>query len=844
MAGINALRQLDTEEDDANQPDSAKKQEPNDDFDINQLTPRDRGRLQNGEVDTKQIRAELIQHKAAAKAELKRLATISADTEEGSYLDINEYNTFEKRIETVKSPEEAKDLVDEIQEYPALKRKEAKAENEKRELDDPKLKPHIDKIANAFKNPDVVKWVGTNQIGPFEKWCMGEVEKTPNIKTAKEVLYKLNNDRNGLKPRKEFYNRTVAPKLKKYGLTLDNTPYIRKEGLSERTTALAAITDIEKQISGMRNTGLYSYKAQKSIMQEMLTSDNAGKIKSLQTQANSTIRNESTQFTNQNSSIFKSSMVTVHGVSVRSMSDRSVKAFLDDYKEYDLATRAGTVLDWKTIIDNEGKLVKELGEIYDNDPDGFKSALKSFSALPYMKKEKALKEHKRLREKNSKEIVHESLNILNKSIVAIDNAKDSGYLCNRTANKFRVWAHKSSNYTNPKNGEIDLKKQQDLHDKLTSKTAIYDKDNRNIAAYAAGHKKFSDLLDKYAKDNPDIDREELKDWLNDYEEGTFSERKTTYLDLKKAATDAEDEKDENKKIETKFKITKAEKNEAENNSPERAKLIEALKAYIAEKTPESIEKGLTAIYLYIAFSKAKISEDPELKSLRNELESLESAIGQNDSEAETSTAQEMNDEADSVIDTSPNIDYELDELDYVSSSADLIEESERKHGNNTNARERSKKDALSQSVDDIEDDIIESFYDDSEKDVILNEEATGDNVIHVDFNSKKRMTKEERGDLQYLAYDEEVRNYQSHEGTSKIEIEDNGRTLDKNSREAAINQRKGNVINIIADKIMARRQKTNGIEKNQFSNIAQQAAAKRAAEQKVKDRVDSKVQKD
>lgn len=844
MAQLNTAENLSPESENSDHQDAAKQNPEKQDMDINQLTPNDRKRLENKEVTTKQIVAELIQHKAAAEAELKRLTTIQSDTEEGTYLDMNDYKNFAQRIKDTKSPEDAKNLVDEIQEYPATKRAQNKKDNEKREMDDPALKPHIDKIENLFKRPDVKAWVGSKQVASFREWCMEAIKKEPSIKTAKDILYKLNNDRNGLKPRQEFYERTLGPKLKKYGISLSDTPYLEREGLSERTEAFKAIEDAEKKLEGMRNTGLYSFKAKQKMIQDMLKGDGPGVITRLHKQTTDVIRNESTQFTNQSSSIFKNTMVTVHGVSVRAMSDASVKVFLNDYKEYDLQTRADTVLHWAKIVENEGKLVKDLGDIYEKDPEGFKKALKSFAALPYMQKEKALKEHKRMIDKNDKEIVHESLNILHKSVVAIDEAKDKGFLSNRTANSFKKFVQNTSKYTNSKTGEVDLKKQQDIYEKMTGKTPIYEKENRNIAAYEAGQKKFSDFLKKFAKDNPDIDKQEIKDWQDEYEEGTFSERKQTYLKLKTEAGEIDKEREKDKKTEKKLKVSETDKNEAEKNSPERGKLIEAVKAYIEEKTPESVEKGLTAIYLYFAFSKAKITDDTEMKGYRDELEDLESQLGKNHEADDESTEQEMMDEAEDAIGTETNIDHELDELDYVDGASKLIEESERKHGNDTDARKRSKEDVLAHSGDDIEDDIIESFYDVSDKDVILNEEDTGDNIIRVNFNEKRRMTSNEREEFQDLVFDEQSRDFQSHGGTTKIEIEDNGRTLDKNSRTESLENRKSSVIDMIAAKIMSKRQKTEGIKSNAFSNIAEQAAAKRAAEQKVKDRVESKVKND
>lgn len=843
MAGLNAAESASnrTETDQKDQPDAKSEHQ---DTNISQLHPADRKRMENEGVTFKQIAAELLQHKAAAEAELRRLTTIKPETEEDSYLDVAEYQSFQRRIKETKSPEDAKRLVDEIQDYPSKKRALNKKDNEKRDINDPELKVYLEKIDKLFDRKDVQNWIGTKQERPFRQWCKDEIAKNPNIKTAKDIIYKLHHDRNGLKPRQEFYERTIQPKLKQYGVSLSEAEYLRQEGLSERQDAMSAILESEKILEGMRNTGLYSFKAKQKIIRGMLKSSNIEGIKAEAKMIHDVTRNESEQFTSQNSSIFRNTMVSVHGISVRAMSETSVKTFLADYGEYDMKTRADTVLHWKKIVENEGKLVKELGEIYEDDPEGFKKAIGGFALLPYMQKEKALKEHRKMQEKNDQEILHESLNILQRSLSAIDKAQNDKTLSNKTAKRFKAFVQKTANYSNEKTGEIDLKKQEDLYTRMTSSTPVYDKANRNIAAYAAGRRKFSNFLIKFAKDNPEVNHQEIRDWQDDYDEGGFKERKETYLELKEESRIQEEERVKNKKTEDKLHITKSEKDEVEKNSPEKSKLVEAVKEYIVEKSPESIEKGLTAIYLYFAFSKAKISDDPEIKGLRDKLEELESKVGAANEDTEQDGYTEMLDEVEETIDSDPNINHELDELDYTFTASELVEESERHHGNNTDARKRSEKEALANSGDELEDDIIESFYKQSDSETIINEEDTGDQITKVEFGKERTMTTEERHTMEDLAYDEQSRNFQSHQGTTKIQFQNQGKVLNADGRENVQQDREAGVIDLIASKLLLRRQKTSGLETpSDFSNLAERTAARRAAEQKVKERVESNIEK-
>lgn len=814
-------------------PDTTKKtpddKRRNEEDDPSRLSPRDKERISKGEANYQEIAREIKKGKERLGEKLTALA------QKGSVLDPKDNKEFIKRIETADSGE-LKEIEEEIDNYENEKSNLKEEETKTRDMEDPEITPYLEEIETLFKDPKTTKYLGEKQVGKFEEWCVKRIKATPSIATAKETLFLVqNHSRDGIKPREEFYTHEIVPFLKKYKLNISQCPYLAEEGFSERKEVLPIMKESAEMLEKGYQVGLYSFKTKQKMITDILKNPNIDEIRAEREKIKQVTRKESEQYVNQSSSIFTTTTVTVHGKSIRAMSEKSVSAFLRDYKDYDLDERTKTLANWKKIVENEGKLVEQLGDIYKDDSPAFFSALKGFELLDYTQKEKALKTHQNLVEKNDQEIQRESLAILNQSLQAIEEARDEKTISDKTAKKYQEAVQNTSAYTNPATGEIDLAKQQKLLDQLTSTTPIYEREKRNLVAYETKRKAFGKDLKKFAKENPEISEEKIKERQEEYDESRFKERTKLHEDLKKEMAEAEKTKKQNKMTEKKLKITEEEKKEAENNSPERTKLIEAVKTYIEEKTPESIEKGLTAVYLYFAFSKAKIHEDKELHALRDELESLQENLGES-KEVDKTLKKEMDQEARTTIEDNTDTEDKAKEVAKIKRAETLIEQSEEIHGKETDAMERSEKEALSKAEDQTEKQVIQDFHEMEEgknEKTALNREGTGENIIYVDFKKGRKMTSQEQEDLKNRLKKEEARSERDGKGSASIQMEEDGETLEKEERKQAIEEKEESLIGKITEGILGKREKK---AKTNFSDIATEQAAKRAAERMLEEK--------
>lgn len=820
-----------------------KEKDKDQDYDESKLSAQEVKDLKTGRVTFTALRNERLQIKKDAEAEL------DAYIKSQKVTDINEYRKFKQELEETESPDRTLEIFERIKDLPKEREKnKAKEEEEARELpmDHPEIRKHLAEIHGILKDENVIKWIGTKQVDPFEAWCRQELAKKPSIKTAHYIIDKLQHDRNGLKPRQELFERELQPRMKQYDVEFNQMRYLKEEGLTERQEALDEIGGIEKMLEGMRNTGLYSFEAKRAIMQKMLKADDMGAIRRMAQTARDTVKNESEQFTSQESSIFSRTTVNVNGRQLRAMSKKSVELFLADYKHYDLDTREKTVLNWEKIIDNEGKLLVELGKLYKDDPDGFERAVRTFELLGYTEKEQALKDHEQLIEDNEKETMAKSQEMLNKGLQSIDQARSKKTLSDKTAKEFRTWAGKIKDYTDPKTGKIDLKKQEKRMAKMTDPKPSYDAKNRNIAAYEAlREKKFMPLLKKFEEDNPEVGKQEIKDWQDKYDEGSFSERKAVYQKLKKTAEEKDLEREENKRKEAELNIDDTDKQKAVLNSPKRGMLIEQVNEVIADKeiTPEAVEKALAAIYLYLAFTDAKIENDPELKGKRETLEKLQASLGRA-SKIDKSQETEMREEAKKAMQADTSIKNEVDELNYIHTINDLAEESERRHGGNIDNRERSRKEAIGEAGDDVTESLIEDFYKQADDEFIVRDD-TGEEMNQQDISDVGELSKEEREDLKQEAYAEQGRNYNEKTGSTKFEITDESdRVLSKEEREDTEEERTDNVVDEITDQVIDNAEKQNTAPGGtNFADLTARIAARRAAEAEAKEKIESTIER-
>ena len=132
------------------------------------------------------------------------------------------------------------------------------------------------------------------------------------------------------------------------------------------------------------------------------------------------------------------------------MSKASKKAYLEYYKSTDLKERSELVTNWKTIVEHEANLSKDLQEIYKEQPkELLHLAFKSFEEMDFMTKQKSLEEHKNLIEKNeTKESTEKNL-IIKAAHAKIDAAANEDIIAkgeNNTQGKYKKFFSNMDNF--------------------------------------------------------------------------------------------------------------------------------------------------------------------------------------------------------------------------------------------------------------------------------------------------------------------------------------------------------------------------------------------------------------
>lgn len=716
--------------------------------------------MNKGKLGISEIKRENEENQRRAKDELKEMRRDNKEDKEQM--------DFIRRLEEAKdNPEETKRILKEIEELKRKKEKqEMTAEEEAKPLDfkSKEIQAYVKEIGDLFdtsKNPKIAAYLGTNQVKQFKEWGIEALQKHPriSIKSAKEILAKIKNDReDGIKPRQEYFEKSVDPLLKKYGMTLENSPLFKSEGKSERERAVKLVDKTEKRLEGMKNAGLYSQKAITEIIRGMLTVQSESDQQEMEKRINDVIEAEATSYTNQESSIFDRKMVTVHGLQYRAMSKKSKELYLADYKNYDLKTREKLVTNWEKMIENEGKLIEELGEVYKKDPEGFKKAMANFELMSYQEKEKALKDHRFLVENNDKETLHKSQETIGKALKAIEDARSKKILSDTTAKKFRALFANKETYTDPKTGKIDLKKLDKMHEKLTSKTPETSRENRNISAYSAQKEGFQKMLDKAEKDFPELKGQDAKKWQEQFNEGTYGERNKTFQDLialinKKRSEKAAQEKN--------LKASGIEKKETAEKVLSRAELIvKVTETRAMLKDPNiseeikirEITKTFQSLCAYGVAHPNCFVEDPAIGQLFEDINNAKNALGLNKQTSKTEEEKAEQEQEDAVKQTmsQETTKDNVTRLNIQRVNIEETQKSQRKH-QQISAQDRSKTEAMQRaSGDEKAQEIIKDYYeitDDKhglQRDQETGGKDTGSEFVEVKFQEQEvPMTKEQ-----------------------------------------------------------------------------------------------------
>lgn len=747
-----------------------------------------------------------------------------------------EYSAFLKETEEKKDPEERKKILERVKRFPEEKAEKKRKENEK--PNEKFIKEKKDDLSKLFASPETAKWLGTKEIKQWESWATEAVDKAQTIKAVEDTIKKMHENRtNGINPRKEYFENTLNPMLKKYGLTLNDTPYLKTEGLSERKASMELTLRTEKKLEGMKNAGLYSIKAVREIMSELLKSDNLSKQKETVDKIEQITAKEAQSYTNINSSIFDETMV-INDMTIRKMSKKSKKLALDAYKDFGLKQRAEAVINWQKFIDDEAKLTKDLGAIYKNDRKGFKNALKIFELLDFTEKEKFIETQKILVAEQDKETIRKGQEIVFKAVSAIDTAKEKKDISNITAKKFKALFLDPKIFIDPKTGKIDprmkkinLDKLQKGLDQLTSEKPVFEATNRNLKAYEIERENFAKMHEKLKKDNPEISLEELKNWTERYDGETFSNRKKVFQDLIKEINDRKKKKSEQKKVEKETGITEKEKKETKEKTPERSELIVFVNDCLAENTEDSIKEAYKALHLYKLANEEKAENDPTFLY-------LEETVARRKREMITTANKnkkksvKITDAVERVTD-SQTFKEKIDESNIREINTEQTRKNQRRHHEKVSAKDRALEESKDQAGNNEEKKkVIEEYYELTDKEHILKTEdrETGKKMTDIKFNNVK-MTREqiEKNKREIRGKKERIT---KNKGFKDVRIMDEkGKELkaeEAKAREDKLQEKLDNQIVEEAEKIAGTRRKVEKPE-DSFSNVQDRIAMMREA---------------
>ncbi len=781
-------------EDEQSQPETSKtpekKQPP-----LRGLTEREQKALDNQETTIEKLAAERKNLLTQAEQELENYKN-------SEVVDINDYREIQQKLNSTDSPEETENIIEEI--------KTLSKESQEMDPNDPKLLELQKKFENVCRENQ--KYIGEKQLPGFIKWFEEERMSQPNVKHLKNLIDRLKGtipDKNGLAPRKELYDNLESIFQRNELTDPQKSDYIKKEGLSERTRFYKNALALEKHLRIQKKVGFYSKKMIRETMQQVLTAPNPEKQEAILELAKKISGKEDKAFT------YLDSEMSVGGKSIRKMSKKSKKLYLDYYKDTNFNERSDLVDHWKDIVENEGELARELEEIYGNDKDGLKIALESFESLDFVSKEKALKEHTKLVKSNLDKAEKEKTLTIKAAEAKI--AEDSDILGKRDAKKYKDWFNNEDNFRDKSGKPGDLEALKEAYTRFVAPNPNFE--SRNIAAYQNKRKNFQNKLQILAETDETLKENDLIKLQQNFDREGWRGRKKVHLKLKERIKKAEDKLKKQKEL----GVNETEKQEAKESSMEKMQVINAATLHMSENNPK---KALTLLMAYD-------EENPNDSQILFLIETAAKQMRELGTKEETSESFE-NEIARGMEDLSQSdkdIADEFEEQQITTLNLEGVRKSEQRHDNNESAQERAKKESLAQTEgDEIAKELTEDYYEITDKDHILNDDLTGEELDEISMDDIK-MTKEERLHAKRRTFEEQSRLIDKT-GFSHINFKDkSGKTI--SSKEAESLQKKDleSLENNLTDQVLEKRQTKNAADKPSGSimDLQERIAAKRQA---------------
>ncbi|MFA7685317.1 MAG: hypothetical protein WCX95_00770 [Candidatus Gracilibacteria bacterium] len=770
--------------DDNDNQETKKPSQSNDaQYQKSQMTPEEINMLNDSRITIGELTAESRRIKDTAKQELNSLVT--ADKNHGSLITLKDYRDFSQQLDSTISPSKAKKILDKIKDLARQKEQGKGTFEEENKLLDPEdprllnLQAQFDQICDSN-----AQLIGTKQVAGFKEWFIQERKRNPTLSHLKEQIRKLEGkeimDRNGLAPRREEY-QNLQKLFKKYGLNEPtDSKWIKEEGLSERKQFRQNSEAMEKHLDHQRDTGFYSKEMIIKTMQSVLKAENPNTQRILLNTSQEIARKESEGFT------YLDGQITIGKRNIRKMSHSSKKKYLDYYKNTDFKEREELVNKWKDLVENEAKLAQKLEAIYKDDPKGLQLALDKFQDQDFMQKEESLKQHEALVNEQTDKGERHKILILSGAKHAISKAAEDSTISDKTAERYTKLFEDENNYKNPETKKPgDLKTLEKMYEILISPNP--QKEYKNLAAYKARREKFMEDLTRLGDLDPKLKQEDLDKWQDQYDKEGWSKRALTHEKLKQELLKQKIKSQKHRVEENEAGITKKDKKESKEFTKEKSKVIEAATIHMSEDNPR---EALKILMMYD-------EQSPDDKQILFLIEMAAKQMREKGSKKNTDTSFEKTVEEQIKKEASQDQNKkEIEEEQIIHLNVVGAQQSEERHNKQKDSQTRAEKESIDRlpgNSDEVE--MVKSYYEQTDKQHILNKNMTGEKIAEVKFNDVA-MTEERRHAAKVQLYKNQNRITQKEGLLSQFKDKD-GRIL--TAEEANRKQEKD--IDALAEKI-------------------------------------------
>jgi hypothetical protein len=517
-----------------------------------------------GQVSPERLQ-ELIEQKTYSPDELRQLSigqtheyelldnlrSLKLQTEDElrkfEVLDPVNATIYRTKFQSETSPERAQVIYDEIKAITDHKLNDVR--DKTKINDNPQIQNLYNKVLESLEHRDVSKWLGSKQVDNFKEWYQSQFSNINSEEDAKMLLEKLHKDPQGIDARKNYYEKQLQPKLKHYGVNIEDTKYFREEGKSEREAAMTEVTKLEATLEEGSKSDLYIGAAQRKMVQNLLKSGNIKEMREMNRMAEQVQKLESQTYGKN----ILDKKITINGIEINALSFNDRQTISQSHKNNDnLEFRKSSLEGLPGLIKKAEKQLRELEEIYKDEPKKLDKAVKEASEVDYFNRQKFINKHRITQAESKNRVEEETRSIEHKSIAAINKARSDHTISAKTATHFHEYTKNHDNFKDEKTGELSLANYLEYYTSLTSDTPTFEREDRNLMAYAVRRNNFREKLKDLQKTDPEFDQANYKNRLDSYDNKTYSERKVDYLQLKEDIVEAK-EKARNKDDEAKDK---------------------------------------------------------------------------------------------------------------------------------------------------------------------------------------------------------------------------------------------------------------------------------------------------